>query len=113
MERDEFEKMLGDAEQTFRRGLETLTQWSDQARGILHTNPGSLLTAVAVSGFMTGAMLRRRSPAMRKLNLPLKGDPVLLFGAGLLAGIAFGPQVVQGLLDGGSSSTRTDDPSRH
>jgi hypothetical protein len=100
MENAEFDKLLGDAEATFRRGLETLTQWSDQARGILHTSPGSLLTALAVSGFMTGAMLRRRSPAMSKLNIPLKADPVLLFGAGLLAGIAFGPQAVQGLAEG-------------
>jgi hypothetical protein len=108
MEREEFDKLLGDAEATFKKGLETLTQWSDQARGILHTSPGSLLTALAVSGFMTGALLRRRSPAIQKLNIPLKADPVLLFGAGLLAGIAFGPQAVRSLHE-----APADGPSHH
>jgi hypothetical protein len=91
----EIQDMMGEAEENFRKGLITLSQWSEQTRDIFQKNPGTILTAVALAGFVSGVLLRRSKPALQRANIPLKADPLVLFIAGAIAGITVGPQILE------------------
>lgn len=58
-----FDEIVGEAEQRFRAGMETLNQWGAQARVILEKQPAAVLAGVAVLGFLTGLALRRALPS--------------------------------------------------
>lgn len=104
------EDMFKEAEDTFRKGVGTLTNWSEQARNLIENQPSVILAAVGVSGFITGALLRHGFTARKALRsgqantantLPgfsdrgLPADPIILFGAGILAGVLTGPRIIQ------------------
>ena len=107
---DNMEEMFNEAGETFRKGVTTLSTWSEQARDLIETKPGVILAAVGVSGFITGSLLRhgiasRRSassgegvapntlPGFNEQKLPT--DPFILFVAGIVAGVVAGPKVIQ------------------
>ena len=92
---DEIQEMMGQAEENFRKGLNALSEWSEQTRDIFQKNPGAILTAVALAGFVSGVLLRRSKPSLQRANIPLKADPLILFVAGAIAGVTVGPQILE------------------
>jgi hypothetical protein len=109
------EEMFKEAEDTFRKGVGTLNTWNEQARDIIENKPGIILAAVGVSGFITGALLRhgikmrksvRAGEPVQANTLPgfqnqgLPADPIVLFVAGIVAGIVAGPKVIQEAISG-------------
>jgi hypothetical protein len=106
----DIQEVMTQAEENFRKGLKTLSEWSEQARDIFQKNPGAILTSVALAGFVTGVMLRRKSPALQRANVPLKADPLVLFVAGAIAGVTVGPQVLESALS--QSSPPSEAPLR-
>ena len=94
------EDMFKEAEETFRKGVGTLSNWSEQARDLVENKPGVILAAVGVSGFITGALLRygvvsRKSTQASSDLGKLPGDPLVLFLAGIAAGVIAGPKILQ------------------
>lgn len=124
---DNMEELFNEAGETFRKGVGTLSNWSDQARDLIESKPGVILAAIGVSGFVTGSLFRhgfstRRSaragenvatntlPGFTEQKLP--ADPFVLFLAGIVAGVVAGPKVIQEALtrldsyaQGGASSS--------
>src|SRR4051812_2176879 len=52
-------EMINDLEASFRQNLSKLAEWSEQAREVLHDRPGTIVSSLAIAGFMAGALLRR------------------------------------------------------
>jgi hypothetical protein len=90
------DQMMGEAENTLQQGLQTLTEWGDQARKILKDRPGAVIASVSIAGFMTGLLLRQRKLLTQSNNKPA-ADPMVMFVAGAVAGFAMGPRVMQEL----------------
>ena len=91
--------MFTEAEQTLRKGLETLTEWSDQARDVLENRPGVILASLSIAGFMTGVLLRQGRLNLRRRGArKLAADPMTMFLTGAIAGFTLGPRVVNELM---------------
>lgn len=114
-----FEQVFTDAEDTFRRGLETLTQWSDQARNVIQNRPGVVLASLSIAGFMTGIMLRRGTMSLRGERQSLPADPMIVFLTGAFAGLTLGPRVLREVAQSGEQrgprgdETSSEEPFRH
>ncbi|MCM2279933.1 MAG: hypothetical protein NDJ89_17805 [Oligoflexia bacterium] len=105
------EQIFGEAEQRFRKGLSSLADWSEQARGVIQDRPGTLTASLAIVGFMAGLVTRKGGVdfAPAKDSKPgLFADPVVVFVASAIAGFAFGPKLMESALNGraGRSSER-------
>ncbi len=90
------DQIMGDAETTLQQGLQTLSEWGNQARQILKDQPGAVIASVSIAGFMTGLLLRQRKLLSQSTNKPT-ADPMVMFVAGAVAGFAMGPRVIQEL----------------
>lgn len=113
-----FDEIISQAEENLQNGLDSLSSLSNQAREVFETNPGAVLTSIAVAGFAAGVMMRRRASGRptRRARASFAADPLALFVAGAIAGLAVGPQVVRELSEGTSEferSARDDKLSRH
>ena len=94
----QFDEIINQAEENLQNGLESLSGLSNQAREVFENNPGAILTSIAVAGFAAGVMLRRKSKAAqgsRRTRSHFAADPLVLFVAGAIAGLAVGPQVIK------------------
>jgi hypothetical protein len=115
MKFDNVDDMLKEAEDTFRKGVGTLSSWSEQARELIDNKPSVILAAIGVSGFVMGSLLRhgissrkaiRSGESISKNTLPgfseqqLPADPFVLFVAGVVAGAVAGPRVIREALSG-------------
>jgi hypothetical protein len=90
----DFEEIIGEAEQSFRQGMQTLSDWGDQARHIIKNRPGVVLASVSIAGFMTGLLLRQGRITSGK-SQKLSADPMILFLTGAVAGFTMGPRVIR------------------
>src|SRR5271156_3635572 len=92
-----FDEIITQAEENLQNGLDSLSSLSQQAREVFETNPGAVLTSIAVAGFAAGVMMRRKTSgrATRRTRSSFAADPLALFVAGAIAGLAVGPQVVK------------------
>jgi len=95
-----FDEIITQAEENLQNGLDSLSSLSNQAREVFETNPGAILTSIAVAGFAAGVMMRRRSAGARKARSQFAADPLVLFVAGAVAGLAVGPQIVEEFTEG-------------
>ena len=93
------EQILGQAEETFRQSLDTLNNWSDQARDILQNRPGVVLASLSIAGFMTGLLLRRGGPVLDR-SKGFTGDPLIVFLTGAFAGFTVGPRILREVAQG-------------
>jgi hypothetical protein len=98
-----FDEIITQAEENLQNGLNSLSSLSNQAREVFETNPGAILTSIAVAGFAAGVMMRRRSAGRRKTRSQFAADPLVLFVAGAVAGLAVGPQIVEEFTEGTKS----------
>lgn len=108
------DQMMGEAENTLQQGLQTLTEWGDQARKILKDRPGAVIASVSIAGFMTGLLLRQRKLLTQSKSKPA-ADPMVMFVAGAVAGFAMGPRVMQELNSQetpGQSPEQSEPPAR-
>jgi hypothetical protein len=100
-----FDEIITQAEENLQNGLDSLSSLSNQAREVFETNPGAILTSIAVAGFAAGVMMRRRSTRVkgrRQARSQFAADPLVLFVAGAVAGLAVGPQIVEEFAEGAS-----------
>jgi hypothetical protein len=98
-----FDEIINQAEENLQNGLDSLSSLSNQAREVFETNPGAILTSIAVAGFAAGVMMRRRSARVkgrRPARSQFAADPLVLFVAGAVAGLAVGPQIVEEFAEG-------------
>ena len=123
MKFENVDEMVREAESTFRKGLGSLSEWSDQARELLESKPGIVMAAAGISGFVAGALLRH-GMAMRRsiktgrrdttgilqelVDQDLPVDPLLLLAGGILAGVIAGPLLIDKALNRLSSIDRKD-----
>ncbi len=93
----DIENVFKEAEETFRKGIGFLDDWSKQAQDILENRPGIVLAAVGISGFVTGALIRHAWGLKRNASSgaeALPADPAILFFSGLAAGVLAGPKII-------------------
>lgn len=124
MKFESVDQMIQEAEITLRKGMGSLSEWSELARDLLESKPAVILAAASVSGFVAGTILRhgfsmRRSvrtgrtsargilPEVAKQELPI--DPLLLLAGGLLAGVVVGPLLVERAFSSLSSLARNEE----
>lgn len=91
----DIEKIVADAEDLFRKGMDTIGEWGDEARNLLENRPGVVLASISIAGFMTGYLLRRGVP-LRKMRSQFGADPTMIFVSGAIAGLLLGPKLVGG-----------------
>lgn len=105
----DFEEILGEAEQSFRQGMQTLADWGDQARHILQNRPGVVLASVSIAGFMTGLLLRQ-GRITSKNSPKLSADPMVMFLTGAVAGFTMGPRVIREINENLHSASLPEQP---
>ena len=111
-----FDEIINQDEENLQNGLESLSGLSNQAREVFENNPGAILTSIAVAGFAAGVMLRRKNKSARRTRSHFAADPLVLFVAGAIAGLAVGPQVIRDLAqeqNGQDNEMDFDPASRH
>jgi hypothetical protein len=108
-----FDEIINQAEENLQNGLESLTSLSNQAREVFENNPGAILTSIAVAGFAAGVMLRRKNKSTQRARSHFAADPLVLFVAGAIAGLAVGPQVIRDLANDQDKEMGFDPGSRH
>lgn len=95
------DEMLDEAEAVFRRGVNTLSEWTSQARTLLQDKPATLLGAAGISGIVAGTLIRHSIAARREPRSNVKGsaatsvDPVVLLAGGLALGLSIGPKLIE------------------
>src|SRR5258708_35692291 len=94
------EQMFGEAEESLRKGLNTLTQWGDQARNVLENRPGVVLASISIAGFMTGLLLKKGGPSPEQGKSGLIADPMIVFLTGVFAGFTLGPRILREVTQG-------------
>jgi hypothetical protein len=102
-----FGDMINEVEDSVRESLRKLNDWADQARTVLDEKPSTIVSSLAVAGFMAGALLRRGNYGLSNLRQLGRGksvDPLLILGIGAVMGWAFGPRLM-------SESSRTASPT--
>jgi hypothetical protein len=100
-----FDDIINLADERLRRGIGTLSQWNDQARGLLKQKPGVMLGALTVVGFMTGLLLRQSREQGRSLrDIRFSADPFVAFLCGAVSGALIGPQILR---EGATESRET------
>jgi hypothetical protein len=101
-------QILSDAEQTIRKSLTTLSEWSEQARNLFENRPGVVLASVSIAGFMTGLLIRQGglTQGRRKTDRRV-ADPLIVFATGALAGVTLGPRIFKEVFPDSASPTRS------
>lgn len=106
--RPNLEEIFSDAEERFRSGLSTLSDWSEQARSVVQDRPGVLVASLAIAGFMTGLLFRRSaSGKLPRGEKEFAADPIVVFLTGAIAGFAIGPRGLEVAAKGRSSEIRS------
>jgi hypothetical protein len=107
-----FGDIINEIEDSVRDNLQRLNDWADQARDLLDEKPSTLISSLAIAGFMTGALLRKGDYRLSSLHQKRSlSDPLLVLALGAVAGWVFGPRIAaQGRTQPGSQSVSE---SRH
>ncbi|MCM2324057.1 MAG: hypothetical protein NDJ90_12425, partial [Oligoflexia bacterium] len=111
------EQIFGEAEERFRKGLNLLADWSEQARNVIQERPGVLTASIAIAGFMAGLITRKggvefaQRGKSRETAPEFFADPIVVFIAGTIAGFAFGPQLMQSAVAGNYPRATRSAPS--
>ena len=86
---------ISDAEGQLRSGLDHLTAIQSQAHSVFRKNPGTLITAVAIAGFLAGALLKQGKDKSGNARRILGADPFTIFVGGAIAGFLTGDRVLE------------------
>jgi|GEM_PF-2315788 len=86
-----FRDLIGLADETFRRSLSAVNQWTEQLSDALENKPGAVLAGIAMAGFLAGAILRGKTVEKRRNSREFAKDSAFLFVAGTIAGIVAAP----------------------
>ena len=94
--RDEatLDQMFSEAEATFRRGVTTISEWSEQIKDVVENHPGFVLAGITAVGFASGLMFRSGRALFERGKTRLAADPSALFVGGAALGFAFGPRLL-------------------
>lgn len=90
-----FGELMTEIEAGIREGLATISRWNDRVISLIEENPDSLISSIAVAGFVAGILLRRTDE-----RTPRGMDPLPLLGASVLAGFLIGPRLLEQLEPG-------------
>ncbi len=83
--------ILGQADETFRKSLAAVNQWTEQFGDALEKKPGAVLAGIAMAGFLVGSIFRGKSVEKRRNPAEFAKDSAFLFVAGTVAGIVAAP----------------------